>query len=441
MSYNYVTNKGAGGFARVDIVADNAGNTYAKKTYAPQTNLIEAVGDEHLKKRFVREVSYQLNLKHPNIVEILEHFLDEDPPSFIMPLAECTLKDELNDDPTLNGNLKTALFDILAGLEYLHDSGFTHRDLKPANVLKFNVNGEPVYAISDLGLVGVTNGDASTLTGTNANGGTENYAVPELIGNFRKATAQADIYSFGAILHDIFGNGSHRIPYTELKLPGSIGRIIEKCTKRVLALRYKNVATLRDELYQVLNSESVTFTSSNEENSVNLLNSNTDLTDDQWDFIFIQIEQNTASGIGYENIMSALSIEHIDYLYQNSPELFSAMCEYYVENIFGRSFNFEYCDVLASKATYFFNKADIGLQAKIAIALLELGTSHNRWYVEEKVVEMMGKDISENLARRIEIELKTSSVNFSRQINHLCRSINKDSAFLHPTLHALLVQP
>ncbi len=75
MSYSEIEEKGRGGFARVVIVADDiTDERFAKKIYAPQEHLLNAVGDELLKKRFKREVRYQSSLNHPNIVTIREHF-------------------------------------------------------------------------------------------------------------------------------------------------------------------------------------------------------------------------------------------------------------------------------------------------------------------------------------------------------------------------------
>ncbi|QJT30194.1 hypothetical protein E4186_08330 [Aeromonas media] len=138
MKYIDVCDKGQGGFAKVVVVKHvETGRLYAKKIYSPQQNIINAVGDEHLKKRFKREVRYQSSLNHPNIAPILEHFLDDEPPYFIMPLAEETLQDELSADSTLGGDPRSALFDILAGLEILHSEGFVHRDLR-----KVRISGE-----------------------------------------------------------------------------------------------------------------------------------------------------------------------------------------------------------------------------------------------------------------------------------------------------------
>ncbi|MDQ0707176.1 serine/threonine protein kinase [Pseudomonas sp. W3I7] len=435
MNYVFIKEKGRGGFARVDIIANQTGQQFAQKVYDPQPHLIHAVGDEHLKQRFIREVRYQSQISHPNVVVILEQYLESNPPFFIMPLADCTLREELDYDPTLGENLHTALFDILAGLEHIHSLGITHRDLKPANILRFTSSeGKFFYAISDFGLMSASNSQSSTLTGTNANGGTENYAAPELIGNFRQATPSADIYAFGAILHDVFGNSAQRIPYTELTLPGHIGKIIEKCTKRLPIRRYANVSILRDELYQVLNTQPVTFNSSGEESVVELLRNGKQLNDDEWDLVFIQIERNISKNQDTKNILEALSIDHIQFLNSQAPNLFVAMGSFFSEHINGNSFNFDYCDVLASKAECFYNGSGLDLKANIALALLYLGTSHNRWYVERKAAGMLGADIPDAQAERIRIEIEVQRIDFARQVAHMTRSIGFHKANLHPIL-------
>ncbi|RPW90092.1 serine/threonine-protein kinase [Pseudomonas aeruginosa] len=438
MTYTFNYAKGRGGFARVDIVSNPQGQQFAQKTYDPQPQLLTDVGDGELRRRFVREVQYQSSVNHPNVVRILESFLSADPPAFIMPMADCTLKDEMVLDPTLGANLHTALFDILSGLEHLHRSGYVHRDLKPANVLRFTSGAQVSYAISDFGLMSASHSDSSTLTGTNANGGTTNYAAPELIGNFRRATAAADIYAFGAILHDIFGNAAQRIPYTELDGPGEIGGIIRRCTKRLPMRRYPDVSALREELFQALNSRPVVFNSSSEERIVDLLRANATLSDDQWDQVFIQLDRNIDRNQSTSNIFQALTIEHINALGGNSPELFSALGSYFCDHINGAAFNFDYCDVLASKGECFYNSGDITLKTNIALSLLYLGVSHNRWYVERKAAYMLSNSIGDTLADRIRVEIAVTDYPFASRVQHMERSIGFTRDLLHPTLRALV---
>jgi len=438
MLYTEIYQKGQGAFAKVFVVEDETGKKFAKKTYHPEKNIVDAVGDNLLKKRFKREVRYQSTLNHPNIVPILKHFLDDEPPSFIMPLAEGTLRDDIALDSTLGGDPRKALFDILAGLEVLHSEGFVHRDLKPANVLKFKNEDSYYYALSDFGLITGLDSESSTLTGSNDSGGTPNYAAPELIRGFKAATPLADIYSFGAILHDIFGNGFKRIPYTELSVSGDLSKIVTKCTKKLARRRYKNVGELREELYSVLNTKDIVFNSSDEEIVVNILNINKELTEEQWDLVFLQLEKNIEKSVNCHNIFSAVSEHHIYKLHEDSPELFEALGDDFSTFISNSYFEFDYCDIIAARAQIFYNLGGIQLQARIAIALLIMGNDHNRWYVQRKFVSMANTKIPDKLANRMKIEIEVQDINFELRIAQLTRSISASKNILHPTLQQLL---
>ena len=430
MEYIYLNDIGRGAFAKVDKVASSDAKEFARKTFDPLENILTNVGEESLKRRFTREVEYQKRIIHPNVMSITEDFLEEEPPYFIMPLAICSLKDELYDNGGQCNEPKKVLFDILAGLEAIHGNSYHHRDLKPANILKLkNDDGEINYVISDFGLISGINGESSTLTGSNAQGGTENYAAPELIRNMKRATFSADIYSFGAILHDIFGLGINRIPYTELSLSGPIGKIIEKCTKRLPLRRYSSVSELREDLYNVLNTADISYTSNQEEEVVSILETKDELTDEEWDKVFLLLEEGTA-----RNIFNAISETHIVKLSKEAPELLSALGLDFCEYIQSRKFDFDQCDILASKAEKFYELGNIGLQAQVVIALLKLGTSHNRWYVEHKVIKLASKSISETLAERIKTEIEVSGINFVSQMKHLEKSIGVDIERIHPIL-------
>ncbi|WP_320151084.1 serine/threonine-protein kinase [uncultured Tolumonas sp.] len=439
MTYSDVKKLGEGGFAIVmQVQEDSTGVNFAKKIYSPQKHLVTVVGDEHLKKRFKREVRYQKSLNHPNIVQIVEENLDDEPPSFIMPLAIGTMSDDIKTRQQTGWDPKKSLFDILAGLEALHAAGFVHRDLKPANVLKFNNNGSIDYAISDFGLITGDHGDSTTLTGSNDGGGTPNYAAPELLRGFKTATHLADIYSFGAILHDIYSNNTIRIPYTELNIPGELGPIITKCTKSLPIRRYSNISALREDLYNVLNTTTITFNSSDEKMVVDLLNLKNELTESEWDSVYTILDYNIDKKNNIHNIFSSLRESHIKQLSIESPELLVAVGVMFADFINNNAFNFDYCDILASKAGLFYELGDIQLKAKIALATLELGTSHNRWYVERKFVSMVGVDIPEQLAKRIAIEIDVQEFEFKRKFSHLSSSIGVEIEILHPILQKKL---
>lgn len=68
------------------------------------------------------------------------------------------------------------------------------------------------------------------------------------------------------------------------------------------------------------------------------------------------------------------------------------------------------------------------------MALLEMGTSHNRWYVERKFIQLCGPQMEPNLAKRLAIEFRTADSEICHAIEHLEGSINASREALHPIL-------
>ena len=131
MQYTVIKEIGRGSFGTVHEIEGDDGKKYALKMLNPAA--FPQQDHAMLIRRFEREVRYQQMVDHPNVVRVIEHDLTANPPSFVMPLADGSLKDDLEADRTLSGAPKKPLFDILAGLEALHQLGLRHRDLKPAN--------------------------------------------------------------------------------------------------------------------------------------------------------------------------------------------------------------------------------------------------------------------------------------------------------------------
>ena len=431
MTYKTIKEIGKGSFGVVELVADEKWQQRARKTFVPPN--LPGVSDDDMRARFEREVRYQSEIDDPNVVRIHDFDLDVDPPWFVMDLADCSLADELRADRTLGGDPRKPLFDILAGLEAIHAKGYKHRDLKPANVLKFSAKDRTArYAISDFGLMSPASGQTSTLTASNMGGGTPLYRAPECAINFRRATVQSDVYSVGAILHDIFGGGAARIPHAELTVAGPVGPIIQKCTKTYVRRRFPNVITLREKLYEVLR-EAISFASQEEKELVNLLQEKDQLTEQEWDRVFQQIDENDEKKASNHAIFSALTTAQLEQLATEAPDLFASLGKDYARYAHG-NFSFEYCDVIATRAEVFYRHGELDLKAVVAIAMLELGTSHNRWFVERKFLQMAGPSISEELAERIATEVDVRKYNFSQAIGHLERSISVSRDDLHPVL-------
>lgn len=436
MALTVIREIGAGAFGIVNLVRDETGAQFACKTFnAPKLAGIDP-GD--LRTRFEREVRYQSEIEHENVVEIVSSDLQSDPPSFCMHVADCSLADELAADRTLGGDPRRALFDILSGVEAIHSAGYKHRDLKPANVLKFNKTGQPSYAVSDFGLSAAEQGNASTLTASNMGGGTPLYRAPECAINFKRATALSDIYSIGAILHDIFAGGAQRLPHVELTAPGTIGGIIEKCTKQNPRRRYQSVGALRADLYAAISNTTLVFSSNEEEEVVKILAKSPELSESEWDRVFQLLDENSDKGSSSHQIYRSLLETHIRQLATESPQLFSSLALEYA--IYAREgvFNFDYCDVVASTAKVFHELGEPDVKANMAIAMLVMGTNHNRWYVERVFLTMTGPHIADVEAHRLRVEIEVQSLEFEHYIGRLEASISATRQELHPHLQAIL---
>jgi serine/threonine protein kinase len=67
MNLKVIKQLGAGGFGTVELVADNAGRQYARKTFSLHQQL-GPILEQNVKKRFVREAKIQQSLVQKNIV-------------------------------------------------------------------------------------------------------------------------------------------------------------------------------------------------------------------------------------------------------------------------------------------------------------------------------------------------------------------------------------
>lgn len=444
-NYTFRKDLGRGAFGLVRHFHTDTWGEVAVKTFDPSADVLNAiaagyVSEEELKRRFQSEATYQAKQVHPNVVRIFESNLTNTPPFFVMELAEGSLAQDLAADHSLSGSPQKALFDILAGLEWIHSQGIYHRDLKPQNILRLRYpDGGPRYALSDFGLIKVTTGDATTLTATGTQGGTERYAAPELISNFKRATVRSDIFSFGVILYDIFVGPLPRVPYTEVSFGGAVGAVASKCTKSLAVRRFANISEVRAALYEALQTEVPKFGSQKEEQVVDLLHSGKALDDQEWDGVFLLLEELDAESPTLDVVLRAFTKDHLEALRVNAPDLLSAFGGYYIDYVnCGRGrFNFDYCDVIADKLTWLFELGDIGVRANSLLAMLGLGTSHNRWFVERRFVQLAGATLDSPTAERMVLEVEVRGLRVVPDLEHLEWSISVSRSQLSPVLGKL----
>ena len=100
--------------------------------------------------------------------------------------------------------IKSLLYQILAGIHYLHTNWILHRDLKPANIL---VMGEGVergrVKIADMGFARLFNSPLRPLADLDPVVVTFWYRSPELLLGARHYTKAIDIWAIGCIFSEL----------------------------------------------------------------------------------------------------------------------------------------------------------------------------------------------------------------------------------------------
>jgi serine/threonine protein kinase len=201
---------------------------------------------EEPRRRFKREVRILLKFQgNSKIVEIVDHALDADPPSFVMKYYKegdlMTLQQRMTEDPALQEYWFSEMIDCVAEL---HQKAVIHRDIKPQNFL---IDGSHCV-VSDLGLC-VEHESSTIFTRKSQTWGTEGYAPPEFAaeGGFMNATIRADIYMLGKTFYVLASGGDPRY-LTETGLRKPLFYVIDKCCKHDPAMRFQDLAALRQSL-------------------------------------------------------------------------------------------------------------------------------------------------------------------------------------------------
>ena len=157
------------------------------------------VEQEKFVERFKREAQTAANLNHPNIVQIFDWGIGEEP-FFVMEYIEGnTLTDIIANKRTIS--MSDILFigaQVSSGLQAAHTKGLVHRDIKPGNIM---ITPEGKVKVTDFGIVSLQN-EESDITKTGSILGTASYISPEQAQG-KPVSKQSDLYSLGTVLYEL----------------------------------------------------------------------------------------------------------------------------------------------------------------------------------------------------------------------------------------------
>ncbi|XP_074633616.1 cyclin-dependent kinase 7-like isoform X1 [Acropora palmata] len=157
----------------------------------------------------LREIKLLQEVRHPNIIGLLDVFGHKSNISLVFDFMETDLEVVIKDTSIVlsPANVKSYLIMTLQGLEHLHINWILHRDLKPNNLL---IDNRGVLKIGDFGLARSYGSPTKVYTHQVV---TRWYRSPELLFGARIYGTGVDIWAVGCILAELL----LRVPF----LPGS----------------------------------------------------------------------------------------------------------------------------------------------------------------------------------------------------------------------------
>ena len=228
--------------------------------------------DANFVRKFREEAQAAACLAHPNIVNVYDVGEEQGIHYIVMELVEgITLKNYIERKGKLTIREATSIaIQVSMGLEVAHNNEIVHRDIKPQNIM---ISKDGKVKVMDFGIAKAA---TSETIASNAMGSVHYTSPEQARGGY--SDAKSDIYSLGIVMYEMV---TGRVPFDgettvavavkhlqeEMpspktfcpELPVSLENIIYKCTEKIAARRYANMAELIADLKQSLQTPDVNF--------------------------------------------------------------------------------------------------------------------------------------------------------------------------------------
>ncbi|XP_072165090.1 cyclin-dependent kinase-like 2 [Diadema setosum] len=156
---------------------------------------LEGEDDKMVKKIAMREVRMLKQLRHENLVNLIEVFRRKKRLYLVFEFVDHTVLDELEKYPMgLDEDLvRKYMWQVLKGIEFCHHNNIIHRDIKPENIL---VSKSRVVKLCDFGFARTIAGPGEIYTDYVA---TRWYRAPELLVGDTKYGKAIDLWAVGCL--------------------------------------------------------------------------------------------------------------------------------------------------------------------------------------------------------------------------------------------------
>lgn len=269
--YEILNKIGSGGMSLVYKGRDQKLNRYV----AVKVLKSEYREDKNFVRKFREEAQAAACLAHPNIVNVYDVGEEAGNHYIVMELVEgITLKNYIERKGKLTIKEATSIaIQVSMGLEVAHNNDIVHRDIKPQNIM---ISKDGKVKVMDFGIAKAA---TSETIASNAMGSVHYTSPEQARGGY--SDAKSDIYSLGIVMYEMV---TGRVPFDgettvavavkhlqeEMpspkifcpELPVSLEHIIYKCTEKIAARRYANMAELIADLKQSLQTPDINFVKS-----------------------------------------------------------------------------------------------------------------------------------------------------------------------------------
>ncbi|XP_039606077.1 cyclin-dependent kinase-like 2 [Polypterus senegalus] len=157
---------------------------------------LESEEDKMVKKIAMREIKLLKQLRHDNLVNLLEVCKKKRRWYLVFEFVERTVLDDLEQFPNgmENSKVKKYLFQILRAVAFCHSHNIIHRDIKPENIL---VSQNGVVKLCDFGFARTMAAPGELYTDYVA---TRWYRAPELVVGDTKYGKAVDVWAIGCLV-------------------------------------------------------------------------------------------------------------------------------------------------------------------------------------------------------------------------------------------------
>ena len=261
------------------IGSGGMGDVYLAKRIDGQFDKVVAIkvltkgfNNQNIKDRFLREKQILAQLRHPNIVPLLDAGTTEDGiPWFVLEYINGpSISDFCQSHELSNEAIASLMMKICDAIHFAHSQGIIHRDIKPANILIENRDNKDNPIILDFGIAHQDNSPELTHQGNQI--GTPGYMSPEQIKGKKTIDRRSDVFSLGVVMYQIFSelkpfkaDSTIKTYYKTINInpekltkllpafPKDLQIIIETCLHKKRQARYQSALNLKQDLENWLN--------------------------------------------------------------------------------------------------------------------------------------------------------------------------------------------